>query len=199
MSRLATYVVESRVSRFQVQAFSGGLLSVLGHNPTFAIRGIVGDMSFREDTLADASLIMRVDASSLQLVDDISERDRRQIERNMHVDVLETSKYPEILYASTKVTVLDKIASPYLVELEGNLTLHGQTRLLKFQAKVAVTGAMLRAFGEFSIWQSDYHIQLVSIGGGTLKIVDRLNLKFDIGARLLREPSAQEDSAKEGS
>jgi polyisoprenoid-binding protein YceI len=176
-----------------VQAFAGGLLSVLGHNPTFAVRGIVGEMSFCPDTLEKASLIMRVDASSLQLTDDISERDRRQIERNMHVEVLETSKYPEILYASTKVEVLDRTASPKLVELEGNLTLHGETRLLKFQAKVAV-GAMLRAFGEFSIYQSDYHIQLVSIGGGTLKIVDRLNLKFDIGARLLREAGTEEGS-----
>lgn len=192
MSRVATYVVEPRISRFQVQAFSAGLLSVLGHNPTFAIRGIVGEMSFREDTLESASLTVRVDASSLQLMDDVSERDRREIERNMHLDVLESNRFPEIVFTTTRADVLDCSANPYLVNLVGNLFLHGETRPQTIQARVAINGALLRAFGEFTIWQSDYHIELISIAGGTLKIKDDLKLKFDIGARLLREVPAPE-------
>jgi polyisoprenoid-binding protein YceI len=191
MPRLATYVIEPRISRFQVQAFAGGLLSALGHNPIFAIRGLVGDMSFREETLEEASLIIRVDASSIRLMDDISERDRREIERNMHLDVLETSRFPEIMFATTKVDLIER-ANPQVVALDGNLTLHGQTRALVIQARVSVNGGLLRAFGEFKVWQSDYHIELVSIGGGTLKIKDELKLKFDIGARLLRESGEDE-------
>ena len=191
MPRLATYVIEPRISRFQVQAFAGGLLSALGHNPIFAIRGLVGDMSFREETLEEASLIIRVDASSIRLMDDISERDRREIERIMHMDVLETNRFPEIMFATTKVDVLER-ANPHVVNLDGNLTLHGQTRALVIQARVSVNGGLLRAFGEFKVWQSDYHIELVSIGGGTLKIKDELKLKFDIGARLLRESGEDE-------
>src|SRR5580693_30759 len=103
MSGPATYVVEPRISRFQVQAFAGGLLSALGHNPVFAIRGLVGDVNVDEETLEDASLILRVDATSLHLTDDISEHDRREIEWNMHRDVLETDLYPEILFVSTRV------------------------------------------------------------------------------------------------
>jgi polyisoprenoid-binding protein YceI len=162
----------------------------LGHNPIFAIRGLVGDMSFRDETLEEASLIIRVDASSLHLVDDISERDRREIERNMHRDVLETSRFPEILYASSRVDVLEHNQNTYSLNLEGNLTLHGQTRALTIQPKVTLNSGLLRAFGEFSLYQSDYHIELISIGGGTLKIRDELRLKFDLGARLLREAEA---------
>jgi polyisoprenoid-binding protein YceI len=194
MSRLATYVVESRISRFQVQAFAGGLLSALGHNPVFAIRGMVGDVTFREETLEEASATIRVDAASLQLMDDISERDRREIERNMHLEVLETSRFPEIMFATTRVDALDRGRAPYSVNLEGNLTLHGQTRALSIPANVSVNGGLLRAFGEFRIWQSDYQINLVSVAGGTLKIKDELKLKFDIGARLLREVSEGEGS-----
>ena len=194
MSRLATYVVESRISRFQVQAFAGGLLSALGHNPVFAIRGMVGDVTFREETLEEGSATIRVDAASLQLMDDISERDRREIERNMHLEVLETSRFPEIMFATTRVDVLDRSRAPCSVNLEGNLTLHGQTRALSIPAAVSVNGGLLRAFGEFRIWQSDYQINLVSVAGGTLKIKDELKLKFDIGARLLREVSEEEGS-----
>ncbi len=190
MSRLVTYVVEPRTSRFQVQAFATGLLSALGHNPIFAVRGLVGDMSFREETMEEASLILRVDSSSLHLVDDVSERDRREIERNMHVEVLETALYPEIMFATDRVDILERNGDAWNVNLEGNLTLHGHTWAQSIHAKVSVSGAMLRAFGEFSIWQSDYHIKLISIGGGTLKLKDELKLRFDIGARRLRDPEA---------
>jgi polyisoprenoid-binding protein YceI len=191
MSGLATYVVEPRISRFQVQAFAGGLLSALGHNPVFLIRGLVGDASIREDTLEDGSLIFRVDATSLHLVDDVSERDREEIEWNMHRDVLETDRYPEILFVTDRVEILDRNQSPTLMNLDGNITLHGQTRAQIIQAKVSVNHGFLRAFGEFAIFQSDFNIRLVSIGGGTLKIKDKLNLTFDIVARRLHDNSAE--------
>jgi polyisoprenoid-binding protein YceI len=191
MSALATYVVEPRISRFQVQAFAGGLFSALGHNPVFSIRGLVGDASAREDSMDDASLILRIDATSLHLTDDVSERDREEIESNMHRDVLETDRYPEILFVTEKVDLLDGSQNPQSINLEGNLTLHGQTRVQIVPAKVTVNQGFLRAFGNFSIWQSDYNIRLVSIAGGTLKIKDELKLNFDIVARRLRDDTAE--------
>jgi polyisoprenoid-binding protein YceI len=191
MSEIATYVIESRISRFQVQAFASGLFSALGHNPIFAVRGLVGDMSFREDTLSEASLVMRVDAGSLHLMDDISERDRREIEGTMHRDVLESNQFPEILFVSSEVVVEDRSQNPYTMTLHGNLTLHGQTRSLSILTRVSVNGGLLRAFGDFSVRQSDYNIELVSIAGGTLKLKDELKLKFDIGARRMQKAAAE--------
>jgi polyisoprenoid-binding protein YceI len=191
MSGLATYVVEPRISRFQVQAFAGGLLSALGHNPVFAIRGLVGDASVRQDSMEDASLILRVDATSLHLVDDVSERDREEIEYHMHRDVLETDRFPEILFVTDRVDVLDKSQEPVSLNLDGNVTLHGQTRAQIIPAKVSVQQGFLRAFGNFSIWQSDYNIRLVSVAGGTLKIKDELKLNFDIVARRLHDNSVE--------
>ena len=53
--------------------------------------------------------------------------------------------------------------------------------------KVAIQGDMLRAFGQFPLWQSDLHIHLIAIGGGTLKLKDELTLRFDVVARRFRE------------
>ena len=189
MSGVVTYVVVPRVSRFQVQAFAAGLLSALGHNPIIAIRGLVGEMSFREPGFQDASLVLRVDASSLALVDEVSETDRREIERNMHRDVLETELFPEIVFVSDAISVENGSREPYDIRLNGNLTLHGQTRFVAIDARVAVQGELLRAFGSFNIWQSDFNIRLVSIAGGTLKLKDELVLRFDLSARRLREDS----------
>jgi polyisoprenoid-binding protein YceI len=191
MPELATYVLDPRISRFSVQAFSGGLLSALGHNPVIAIRGLVGDVSFRGETLEDASLIIRADAGSLYLMDDVSERDRREIERNMYYAVLETDRFPEIIFVSSHVEVVERNENLYNVRLEGNLTLHGQTRAMAIPAKVTVNDGLLRAFGEFALWQTDYNIALVTIAGGTLKLKDELKLKFDLGARRLRERNAE--------
>ena len=42
---------------------------------------------------------------------------------------------------------------------------------------------MLRAFGEFSLRQSDYGIKPVSAVGGGLKVKDEVKFTFDIVAR----------------
>jgi polyisoprenoid-binding protein YceI len=67
--------------------------------------------------------------------------------------------------------------------LQGNLTLHGVTNGLRIPVRIAVTGDMLRAFGEFSLRQSDYNIKLVSAIGGGLKVKDEVKFSFDIVAR----------------
>jgi hypothetical protein len=41
----------------------------------------------------------------------------------------------------------------------------------------------LRAYGEFSVKQSDFKIRVVSVAGGTLKLKDELKLTFDIIAK----------------
>jgi len=69
------------------------------------------------------------------------------------------------------------------VELDGNLSLHGVTRRERVTVQVAVTGDMLRAFGDFSIRQSDYRIKPASVAGGALKLKDELKFTFDIVAR----------------
>ena len=47
--------------------------------------------------------------------------------------------------------------------IDGNLTLHGVTRREQVTAQLAVTGDMLRAFGDFTIRQTDYRIKLASV------------------------------------
>jgi hypothetical protein len=48
---------------------------------------------------------------------------------------------------------------------------------------VAMTGDSLRAFGTFSLLQTDYDLKLVTIAGGALKVKDELKFSFNIVAR----------------
>ncbi len=177
------YAIDGRIGRFTVRAFASGMLSAFGHSPTIAIRDFAGEAQFNPDRLESASLHVTVRAASLTVSDDISDKDRRDIEREMQDNVLESGKYPEIVYDCTRVSVSDTGNGQNPITLHGNLTLHGVSRGLTIPVRVAVTGDMLRAFGEFSLRQSDYNIKVVSAIGGGLKVKDEVKFSFDIVAR----------------
>jgi polyisoprenoid-binding protein YceI len=178
-SAIADYVIEAGISRFTVRGFAGGLLSGLGHNPVVAIRDFTGDAHWDPEEPQKASLRLRIRAASLAVQNDISDKDRREMERVMREEVLETDRYPEIVFESTSASP----TSSGRIEIDGNLTLHGLTRPERLSSQLAVTGDMLRAFGDFSIRQTDYHIKLASVAGGALKLKDELKFTFDIVAR----------------
>jgi hypothetical protein len=50
-------------------------------------------------------------------------------------------------------------------------------------AQVRIDGDTLRAYGEFSLRQTDYNIKLASVAGGTIKLKDELKFTFDMAAR----------------
>ncbi len=177
------YALDPGVSRFTVRAFASGMLSAFGHSPTFAIRQYSGEIQFSPDSPEPASLRLVVKASSLEVGDNIKDKDRRDIESEMRDRVLEVGKYPEIVYACSRVVVNKTGDDHRTVTLSGELTLHGVTRGQSVTARVAVTGEMLRAFGETSLRQSDYNIKLVSAMGGGLKVKDEVKLSFNLVAR----------------
>ena len=68
--------------------FASGLLSLLGHSPTIAsIREYSGQLNFSPEPLEDASLDLIVKAGSLAVQDEISDKDRLEIERKMREEV----------------------------------------------------------------------------------------------------------------
>jgi polyisoprenoid-binding protein YceI len=177
------YLLDKSASRFTVRAFASGMLSALGHSPTFAIRDFTGEVGFDSAAPEQASLRVRIRADSLEVTDEIKSKDRREMESTMNQTVLESSKYPAIVYESTATSAERLGEGRYKIAVKGSLSLRGVTRSLPVTAQVAINGDMLRAYGEFSMLQSSYGIPLVSVAGGTLKLKDELKFAFDIVAR----------------
>lgn len=177
------YLIDSPMSRFTVRAFSTGLFSSLGHNPTIAIRGYTGEAQFIPENLQQAFVRISVQSASLEVTDDVSQKDRGEIESKMKQEVLETSSYPEIAFESSSISPNKMGENQYTVNVSGKLTLHGVTRDETIYAQVSLAGDTLRAFGEFSLKQTDYGIKLVSVAGGTLKVKDEVKVSFDFTAR----------------
>jgi polyisoprenoid-binding protein YceI len=187
MSENQTEVVRYRLaadkSRFTVQAFAEGLFSAFGHDPVIAIRDFAGEVEFVPGTLEGAQLRMTIKADSLAVTDDVKEKDRQEIERMMREDVLETARYPEIVFTSTSISASRQGEGRYRARVIGELTLHGVTQKnLWIQAEVTISVDTLRAKGEFPLKQTDYGIKPVSVVGGTMKVKNELKFSFDIAA-----------------
>lgn len=181
---IAHYKLDASQSNFTVQAFASGFLSGLGHNPTIAIRDFTGEAQFSPETFAAASLFLKINAQSLIVLDDIKEKDKQEIQRTMLEDVLETSRFPEIIFQSTSITATRIIPGRYKARIIGDLTLHGTTRNgLWLMAQITLSENEFRAKGDFTINQTNYGIKLVSVAAGALKLKDELKFEFDLVGR----------------
>lgn len=177
------YTIDPGSSRFTVRAFAQGLLSGFGHNPVIAIRDFSGEVNFAPDDLIKGSVGITIQAASFEVQNDVSEKDLREIARTMNDQVLEVKRFPEIAFESRQVSGIKLGESLYVVKIEGDLFLHGVTRPQTVSANVAPADDKLRAYGEFSIKQSDFRIKPVSVAAGALKLKDELKLSFDITAK----------------
>jgi|SRR5262245_4357203 len=181
------YRVDASRSRFIAQAFANGLLSAFGHNPRLAIRSFEGEVEFDQAAPNVASLWMKARADSLVVIDELSEKDRLEIERVTRDELLEANRYPEIVFQSAIVTAHRVAEGRYQAPVAGDLSLRGVTRELAIDAMAQVNGDELRAQGGFMLRLTDFNIRPVSVAGGLLKLKDEVQLSFEILAHASSE------------
>jgi polyisoprenoid-binding protein YceI len=176
------YLINADQSELIVRADRSGIFGFAGHDHVIAIRGFTGEATLTRDSIEPASLQLRIMADSLVVTDNVKEEDRLKIESDMREKVLETAKYPEIVFKSTEVTASKMDNGEYEVTIRGDLALHGVTRSVRIEAQMTLNGPTLRAQGEFSLGQKDYGIKPFSVAAGTVKVKNELKLSFDIVA-----------------
>ena len=181
------YRVDASRSRFIAQAFAKGLLSAFGHNPRLAIRSFEGEAEFDPAAPNAASVWMKARADSFVVIDEMSEKDRREIERVTREEALEAARYPEIVFQSASVAARQMAEGRYQAPVAGDLSLHGVTRELAINVMALVKGDELRAQGGFTLRLTDFNIRPISVAGGLLKLKDEVKLSFDILAHASSE------------
>ena len=176
------YVLDSGLSRFTAKAFVTGLLASMGHSPSFAIRQFTGEAKLRADAPEESSVRVVVQSGSLELSDQVSDKDRREIERTTRTEVLDTARFPEIIFEASNPSMSKGGEGFYWANITGKLTVRGMTQPQQVSAQISVTDSQLRANGELTVRQSSFGIKPVSVAGGTLKIKDEVKVTFDLVA-----------------
>jgi polyisoprenoid-binding protein YceI len=91
-----------------------------------------GEIHFDPETGAAAGELV-VDATSARTGIDLRDR-------NMHRNVLESERYPRIVFRAERLRVVERQAQGGRVELEGVLDMHGKQRPFVLPARLSATG-----------------------------------------------------------
>jgi YceI-like domain len=170
-----------RVARFDASSaeclvftYKEGLLSAIAHDLKIRVTKFLIEVD--ETTRAIAA---RFDAASLRVVcaieggseapDSLTTANKREIEATIVSEVLDTSEFPEICFASTSV---EEKGGAWIVK--GKLALHGHER----QVRVRVQRDGEHYVAEARIRQPDFGIRPYTALLGTLKVQPEVSIRI---------------------
>ncbi len=170
----------SPASLFEVKTGKAGLLGFAGHTHVVRARGIAGQVIYYPDAPARSRVEIVVSAESLEVLTPPDTAEIRKVTQAMRTDVLHVDEHPSISFVSTAAT---PTAEGF--QLQGQLTLVGQTRDVTLDVHTDVGADTLRASGSFSMKQTDFGIKPYRGGpAGTVRVADRVTFSFDaVGIR----------------
>jgi hypothetical protein len=157
-------------STLTVLAYKSGLFSAFADD--HVIRAPIASGSLSAD--APRSVEITVRSGALTVLDpNLAAGKRAEVQtRMLGPEVLDSAKFPEIVFASTSI----ESAGADRWTVTGRLTIHGVTRPTTFSV-VQQDG---RYRGTTVLKQRDFGIAPISIVGGTVKVKDELKIEFDI-------------------
>ena len=172
--------VLSTASRFEVKTGKAGLFGFAGHAHVVRARGFAGRVVYHPNAPSESRVEIVVPADSLDVLAPPDTAEIRKVTQAMRTDVLHVDEYPVISFVSTGVTpTVDGF------QVQGRLTLAGQTRDVSCNIRAEVGTDTLRATGAFSVKQTDYGIRPYRGGpAGTVRVADRVTFSFEaVGIR----------------
>jgi len=117
-----------------------------------------------------------------------SEKNRNEVQSTMLGDkVLDAARYPQIQFNSSGVRSVTQKEGVTELQLDGTLRLHGVEKLVTIPVRLRMMGGNLTADGELPLLQSNYEIAPVKVGGGAVRVKDRLKISFHIVAEPLSD------------
>jgi polyisoprenoid-binding protein YceI len=179
--------INKQQSLIAVTVYRGGALARLGHDHVVASGDVDGEARQQDDGAGQADLQFRLDQMS---VDEPALRKQAGLDtqpsqdaikgtrNNMLTRVLEAERFPLVtIHASW-------MASQHsgMIEIELAITLHGVTRTITTEARIAQNGAAISVQGSVRLNQSDFGIVPFSVMGGALAVKDGLDVRFYIVA-----------------
>lgn len=176
------FEVDAARSVVVIVARRGGSLARLGHDHVVASHDLAGFVAPAEGR-ADLYLALErfvVDEAALRaeagLDTQPSAADIEGTRRNVLDSVLEADKHPFVV---VRLKALDSGAT----RIAAAITLHGVTREVEVPVRVEAGDAEISAAGRFEILQTDFGIVPLSLLGGAIQVLDRLELRFSVRAR----------------
>jgi YceI-like protein len=161
--------IDTQRSALTIHVGKAGLFSAAGHEHW--VRAPFSEGTLNAGTSPHVAFVVNAKTMTVMPDDKLSAEKQAEVQRTMQTEVLESEKYPEIRFRSTKVDQLQP--DHWLVT--GDLTLHGQTRTIHVDVKSASDGYE----GSGKLKQTDFGIRPVTVAG-LVKVKNELDIEFKV-------------------
>ena len=146
------------------------MLSAAAHDHT--INAPISSGTIRESTAPHIEFSVETAKMTVKPDARIDAEDQATIQTHMEEMTLETKKFPEITFRSSRI---ERIADGQW-KVDGDLSLHGVTKPVSLTVKQTgdfwTTHTVLK--------QTDFGIKPISIGGGMIKVKNEVEIDFQI-------------------
>ena len=179
------YSIDGARSKVEINVYKEGLFKAFGHDHVIAAKELSGQVQFDAEKIDQSTVRLKLPTKSFTVIDPgESDKDRRDVQATMEGEkVLDVAKFPEITFTSRRVSSVKKTPGGWELTLSGDLNLHGVEKQVSFPLRVREEAGELRSVGEISLLQSDYGITPVKVGGGAVKVKDKLKITFIVVAQ----------------
>jgi polyisoprenoid-binding protein YceI len=166
--------IDTQRSTITIHVGKSGLLSAAAHDHT--VSAPISSGAIQESGAPHIEFRVETAKMTVQPDPKIDAKDQAAIQTHMEELTLETKKFPEITFLSSRV---QKLAGGQW-KVDGDLSLHGVTKTISLTVKQ--TGESYATHTVLK--QTDFGIKPISIGGGMIKVKNEVEIEFQIFARL---------------
>lgn len=183
------YEIDPATSRVRLHLGRAGLMKFLGHPHEIEAPLAEGRVEVVDGDPARSRVALRFESARLSVVpgrepaDDIPKVE----ERMRGPEVLEVTRYPEIVFASTAVRSQAQDGSRVRIVVVGALTLRGRPFTVEVPLEVTRETHGISARGGLALNLRDLGIEPPSVAG-VVKVANRFRLEFEIRATAAGEP-----------
>jgi len=157
-------------STITIHVGKAGLLSAAGHEHW--VSAPLSSGTIRESPSPQVEFTVETAKMTVKPDPRVDAKTQADIQKDMQELTLETRKFPQITFRSTRI---DKLGDSQW-KVEGDLSLHGVTKPVSVTVKQAAD-----SYGAHTVLkQTDFGIKPVTVGGGVIKVKNEVELDFQI-------------------
>lgn len=177
--------IDPAATSITIHVGRAGVFGFAGHDHEIAAPLVRGQITLDRSDLTRSSISVAFDAAALKVTgkgeppEDVPEVQKVMLSER----VLDVRRYPKITFESRSISLVQRSTERVTLRIAGDLTLHGVTRRLSVPVDVRFTAGGVSAAGKVIVRQTDFGIQPVTAGGGTVRVKNEVDIVFSVSAR----------------
>ena len=178
------YQIDSRESILKIHLDTAGFLGFLGDEHFVEAPIASGKITYYPDDVEKSSVDLEVIAKQIAVRDPhLGEEKRKEVQQTMESErVLYVDKYPRVIFRSSRIRQL----KDGRLGIVGDLTVREETKEVQVLATIEATESGLHVNGRSKFKQTDFGIEPVTAGAGTVRVKNAVKLSFSVYANLIQ-------------